>query len=120
MHLIVEPDIRNGVNLMKYAINHPAGFRNVVNPDGKTKNSCHLIPPFFLGFTQAIIAIAVEISIMLLLSTMNDIMLIIMKFASFAAVIHFDNFYAESLFESKMAAAGGKKLKTEFHRYMIW
>ncbi len=32
MHLIVEPDIRNGINLMKYAVNHPSRFRGVRDP----------------------------------------------------------------------------------------
>ena len=27
MHLNVEPDIRNGLNLMKWAINHPSKFK---------------------------------------------------------------------------------------------
>jgi len=28
MHLNVEPDIRNGLNLMKYAVNHPSKFKH--------------------------------------------------------------------------------------------
>jgi len=27
MHLIVEPDIRNGIALMKYSVNHPWMFK---------------------------------------------------------------------------------------------
>jgi len=27
MHLNVEPDIRNGLTLMKYAVNHPSKFK---------------------------------------------------------------------------------------------
>ena len=27
MHLIVEPDIRNGISLMKYSVNHPGMFK---------------------------------------------------------------------------------------------
>jgi len=29
MHLNVEPDIRNGVKLMKYAVNNPQAFKGV-------------------------------------------------------------------------------------------
>ena len=28
MHLNVEPDIRNGLKLMKYAVNHPSAFKH--------------------------------------------------------------------------------------------
>ena len=27
MHFVVEPDIRNGISIMKYTINHPSKFK---------------------------------------------------------------------------------------------
>ena len=57
--------------------------------------------------------------IMIYLSSLTKLMSIIMKFASMAAVINFDNIYANSLFENKLKACSGKKLKTEFKRYMM-
>ena len=51
MHLIVEGDIRNGISLMKYAVNHPSRFRGVRSENGKSLNVIKLIPPFALGFT---------------------------------------------------------------------
>ena len=50
MHLNVEPDIRNGLNLMKWAINHPGKFKST------EKHSKHAPPvrkvfyAFLLGF----------------------------------------------------------------------
>ena len=50
MHLNVEPDIRNGLNLMKWAINHPSKFKST------EKHSKHGPPvrkvfyAFLLGF----------------------------------------------------------------------
>lgn len=32
MHLICEPDIRDGINLMKYVLNHPHKFRMIRMP----------------------------------------------------------------------------------------
>jgi len=32
MHLQVEPEIRKGINHMKYALNHPRKFRVIQNP----------------------------------------------------------------------------------------
>jgi len=50
MHLIVEPDIRNGISLMKYAVNHPSRFKGVRSENGKSLNIMKFIPPFALGF----------------------------------------------------------------------
>lgn len=42
-----------------------------------------------------------------------------MKFASIAAIINLDNINENALFENKMKESSGKKLKTEFKRYMM-
>ena len=49
MHLNVEPDIRSGIQLMKYAVNHPQNFRYSQTDDGKLIPSAAAVP-FFLGF----------------------------------------------------------------------
>jgi len=49
MHLMVEPDISNGIRMMKYTVNHPMKFRNSRNTDGSLRYGA-IIPPFFLGF----------------------------------------------------------------------
>ena len=39
MHLNVEPDIRNGLRLMKYAVNHPSNFKHFRTKDEQHKAS---------------------------------------------------------------------------------
>jgi len=43
-HLKVEPDIRKGLNLMKYALNHPHLFRNHLLKGNKTKEEVQFEP----------------------------------------------------------------------------
>ena len=57
MHINVEKDVRAGISMMKYAINH---FENFTNP----------YPPFFIGLLQFIISVFVEINVMFILSAM--------------------------------------------------
>jgi len=33
MHMVVEPEIRSGINLMKYTVNQPHMFRGAVDKD---------------------------------------------------------------------------------------
>jgi hypothetical protein len=37
MHMIVEPEIRSGINLMKYCVNHPHMFRNAVDKNNEIR-----------------------------------------------------------------------------------
>lgn len=105
MHLNVEPDIRQGIELMKYAINHPIKFRTIkknyekekpetINYEGvKRRAFC----AFLLGFNQATIAIVAEVLVIVFLNTLSSLLLIIMKYVSLAAVVKFDDMYAASL-----------------------
>ena len=114
MHLNVEPDIRNGLELMKYAVNHPSKFRNY----DKGLFGSNFLPGFFVGFAQAIIALIVEFMVIFYLSSLTNLMDIIMKFVTMAAIVKFDDMYAASLYENKIRKAAGKKLKVEYKRYM--
>jgi len=52
MHLNVEPEIRNGLILCKYCLNHPGYFRDAIYKDenGKRKISLKaVLPPFSLA-----------------------------------------------------------------------
>lgn len=52
MHLNVEPEIRNGLVLCKYCLNHPGYFRDAIYKDeyGKRKISLKaVLPPFSLA-----------------------------------------------------------------------
>jgi len=112
MHLIVEPDIRNGISLMKYSVNHAGMFKGVKN------SSLAIIPPFFLGFVQMLMGIITEYMVLFYLSTLTYIFDIIMKFAALTFIVSVDNIYANALFENKMKDSAGKKLIVVFKRYM--
>ena len=64
------------------------------------------------------IAIIVEFCVIIYLSSLTNLMDIIMKFVSMAAITRFDDMYAAALFENPMKKAAGQKLKFEFKRYM--
>ena len=41
---------------------------------------------------------------------------VITRFVTLAAIVNFDNMYANALYENKMKGAAGKKLKKYFYR----
>lgn len=114
-HLNVEPDIRQGIAMMKYAVNHPQNFKS---------NDPHIISKrkvfygFILGFSQATIGILVEIAIILFLSSLDSLLAIIMKFVALGAIVKFDDMYASALHSEKIKKCVGKALPTEYKRYM--
>lgn len=85
MHLVVEPDIRNGISIMKYVVNHPGMIRNAKGDGGISASK--VFPAFFLGLSQAVVGITIEYMVIIYLSSMTSLMDIIMKFASLTTVI---------------------------------
>ena len=65
-------------------------------------NSTACLPGFFLGFVQTSMAIVTEYMVIIYLSSLNDLMSIIMKFAAMTFIVSVDNMYANALFENKM------------------
>lgn len=120
MHMNVEPDFRNGLNLMKYAVNHPNHFRlsDKSKRSGMKVGTLRAFIAFILGFFQTVIAFIVELNVITYLLSENNLMALIMKFASLSAIVRFDDMYAAALFENKMKKAVGKRLKYTFRRYM--
>lgn len=118
MHLNVEPDIRQGIELMKYAINHPQKFRPIKkNYEKETAESVSYLGAkrrafcaFLLGFNQATIAIVAEILVIVFLNSLSSLLLIIMKYVSLAAVVKFDDMYAASLGKHVIQGAANTKL----------
>lgn len=105
MHLNVEPDIRQGIELMKYAVNHPQKFRPIKkNYELETPDTISYLGvkrnafcAFLLGFNQCTIAIIAEVLVIVYLSSLSSLLLIIMKYVSLAAVVKFDDMYAAAL-----------------------
>ena len=118
MHLNVEPDIRQGIDLMKYTVNHPWKFRPIrKNYENETPDTISYIGTkrrafcaFLLGFNQCAIAIVAEVLVIVYLSSLTSLLLIIMKYVSLAAVVKFDDMYAAALPEHAIQKASGCKL----------
>jgi len=84
MHINVEKDVRSGISMMKYAQNHPENFTNVY-------------PPFFIGLFLTLNSFLVELNVMLILSSIPDILNVIMKYVSLCAIANLPRFYFASL-----------------------
>ena len=119
MHLNVEPEIRAGLMLAKYVVNHPNRFKGVYVKNSKGEYDIHnsrLIPPLFIALSQTFVGLVVEINVLIYLTSLKSLLDVIMKFVTLASICKFDDMYAASLIENKMKAAGGKKLKKYFYR----
>lgn len=106
MHINVEKDIRKGLSMMKYAINHSENFTNVY-------------PSFFLGFLCCIISIMIEANCMIILVTLTDILNVITKYLSIVSIVKFPDIYfqvADS--DNRLLAAAKLKLPVTKHRLM--
>lgn len=102
MHINVEKDVRTGIQMMKYSVNHYKQFDNV-------------IPAFLIGLNCTIISLIVELNVMIILSSMQDILGVVLKYVSLAAIANIPRFYYNSLVEHKMCLVKDLKLKiTEF------
>jgi len=102
MHINVEKDVRNGIQMMKYSVNHYKQFNNV-------------IPAFLIGLNCTIISLIVELNVMIILSSMQDILGVVLKYVSLAAIANIPRFYYSSLVEHRMCLVKDKKLEiTEF------
>ena len=72
MHLQVEKDIRNGLSMMKYAVNHYENFTNV-----------HA--SFFIAFLLTFTSFIIEFSVILVLTSFPNVLEVILKYVSLAA-----------------------------------
>lgn len=105
MHLQVEGDLRNGLQLMKYATNHPREF---------------FMPKaaWFVGFMQFFGGVLCELACVLFLSTINEIIFIVIKFIALGSIAKIDDFYAAALpEENKVKKNRGKAvMESKNHR----
>lgn len=89
MHLQVEKDVRNGISMMKYAVNHPENFRNVHSA-------------FFISWLLAFNSILIELTVILVLVSLPNVLEVIMKYVSLSAIANIPRFYYNSLVEHKL------------------
>lgn len=102
MHLIVEFDVRQGINIMKFTCNHWNSFRN---PKWA----------FSIGFMQMFGGIATEVCSMIFLSSITDTITTVIKFIALANISKVDDFYASAL-ASDMPLKAKVKLEIINHR----
>lgn len=97
MHINVEKDVRNGLSMMKYSVNHFHNFNNVA-------------VGFTIAFLLTITSMAIEITVLLVLTSLKSLLEVIMKYVSLAAIANIPRFYFNSLWEHKLLNTAGIKL----------
>lgn len=125
MHNILAEEIKDGMKIMKYTINHPEYFeRRALENDkyeGTSKDDgkyTRITYGFMIGFIQYGIALSLELMSIIFLNSLSSYRLIIVCYASLTAVANFDNMFAAALDSHPIKAASGKKLRVTFHRIM--
>ena len=104
MHLNVEKDVRNGISMMKYVVNHFDNFHN-------------LHAAFLISFLLAVNSLAIELTVILVLLSFPNLIQVIMGYVSLAAISHIPRFYFNSLVEHKLLGAAGLQLKITNFRH---
>ena len=94
MHLQVEKDIRNGLGMMKYAVNHHARFTNVY-------------VSFCIAALHTFSSFMIEFTVILILLSLENVVEIVMKYVSLAAISNIPRFYYNSLYDNKLLSIAG-------------
>ena len=84
MHLTVESKVRDGLHMMKYVANHPEAFT---------------LPAFAfsVGLMKTIGGITSEIMCVVFLTSLNNVIEVIIRFMAFGSIANVDMFYSEML-----------------------
>ena len=90
-HLNVEKDLRHGLFMMKYTVNHYKNFENVT-------------AAFFISLILIICSISIELTIILVLTSMLSDIDIIAKYVSLIAITNVPKFYYSSLVDHKLVS----------------
>lgn len=67
--------------------------------------------------SQVIVGLIVEINVLIYLTSLKNLIAVILRFVTLAAICKFDDMYAAALFENKMKDAAGKKLTKFYFRH---
>ena len=104
MHLNVEKDVRNGISMMKYAVNHYENFTNVHSA-------------FLIAFLLTLQSVLIEFTVVFVLVSIKGILEVIMKYVSLAAIANLPRFYFNSLVDHKLLKVNQIKLEITNHRH---
>ena len=126
MHSTLAAEIQNGLDTMKYVVNHPEHFlKRTLDEDddeGTSKEDGHYIRytyAFLIGFIQYILTIALEMMTIVFLNSLDSYLFILLCYAALSGVASFDNMYASALSKTNsIRGAVDKQLFISFHRYM--
>jgi len=135
MHANLQAEIKNGMETMKYVVNHPYHFRRFDpahddKEQDKAEDADHteeelneglyirVFYAFMLGFIQTAIALVLEVLSIVYLNSKDSFRLILMSYATLASLASFDDLYSKSLGEHPIRAVVGKKFRVSFRRCM--
>lgn len=125
MHNILSGEVKDGMQVMKYTINHPEMFeREELGeakdglPDMYDGKYARMTYGFLIGFIQWSIAVTLEFMSIFFLNSLTSYRLIIVCYASLTCVANFDNMFARALDGHPIKEAAGCMLRVSYHRYM--
>lgn len=106
MHINVEQDVKNGIHMMKYVVNHHEDFHSPYMP-------------FIFGFFSMVLSIFVEINVMIILTALPDVLGIIVRYIALSTIANVPRYYFASLVDSEVAkATSGKNISITKFRHM--
>ena len=103
MHLQVEQDLQLALTLMKYSVNHHENFTSPY-------------PAFLLAFLHFINNVSVEINVILIFTSIQDVVDTLIKYVSLAVASRVPAFYFQSLVANKMLKVNQKQIKIKKYR----
>jgi hypothetical protein len=104
MHSTLAAEITNGLDTMKYVVNHPTHFlrRGLENDDSEATSKedgwyIRFTYAFMLGFIQYFLTIVLEVMTIVYLNSLDSYLFILLCYAALSGVTTFDNMYASAL-----------------------
>ena len=103
MHLQVESDVRQGLRMMKYLVNHTEDFSAPINA-------------FLIGLMQVFTGLATELACICFLATVGNEIDVIIKYMALSSIAKVDDIYAGALAKDNRIKSGCKPLPVKNHR----
>ena len=103
MHLQVESDIRQGLRMMKYLLNHQEDFSSPFNA-------------YLIGLLQMIGGLGAEVACIFYLSSIITPMDVIIRFIALGSIAKVDDFYASALPDENRIKGKSKPMVVKHHR----
>lgn len=126
MHSTLCAEIINGLDTMKYVVNHPGHFKrralaDDIHEDTSPEDGWYIrfLYAFMLGFTQYFLTIILEFMTIIFINSQTSYLFILLFYAALAGVTTFDNMYANALpIDHSIKKVVGKSFYQTFHRFM--